>query len=103
MHIKNNFNLLNLHELDARALELKYANSNFAFVIILPNYRTELAALESKLKHYDLMKDFKKFGNIFGEEIDVKIPKFKIEYEANLNKALQNVSVIESLSESETE
>lgn len=92
MQMENNFGIIHLEQLDAKALELKYANSNFSFVIVLPHQRTGLAALELKLKNYDLMKDFEGFADGYEMGIDVKIPKFRIEYEANLNDALKNVS-----------
>lgn len=42
-----------LKNLDASAIELKYANSKLAFLVVLPNQRTGLSALEIKMKDYD--------------------------------------------------
>lgn len=93
MNIGESFNVLDLDELDARALKLKYARSELSLVIVLPNKYTGLAALESRLLNYDLMKAFKRFGNRLRDVI-VRIPMFKVEYEIELNKILKNVSVI---------
>lgn len=91
MHITKKFNYARLDELDAAALEMKYANSNFSFVILLPNQRTGLSALEEKLQNFDLANITEK---MYDAEVQVTIPKFKIEYEIELNNALQNVSAI---------
>jgi len=95
MRIKKHFNYGILEELDAQALEMKYANSNFSFVILLPNSRTGLSALESKLKDYDLSKIS---SQMFSQEVDVTIPKFKVEFEINLNDALKNLGMGEMFS-----
>lgn len=79
-----------LEDLQASALELKYANSNLSFVIVLPFRRTGLTEVEAKMKHFDL-------NNITDEmrvqKVDVIIPKFKVEYEIELNEVLENVSL----------
>lgn len=94
MRIRHYFTVIDLDELDARALELEYANSKLSFVIVLPNRISGLAALESKLKNYNLMKEFKRFDNGFRELFVVKIPKFKVEYQTNLVDIMRNVSLI---------
>lgn len=78
-----------IKELGATALELKYANSNMSFVIVLPESRTGLAALETKLKGYDLTKIAETLQE---DRYEVHIPKFKVEYEIELNEVLQKVS-----------
>ncbi|XP_031627769.1 dolichyl-diphosphooligosaccharide--protein glycosyltransferase subunit 2 [Contarinia nasturtii] len=90
MHIKKKFNYAVLDEFDATALEMKYVNSNFSFVVVLPNERTGLSALEDKLQNYDLAKITDKMHRA---EVDVTIPKFKVEYEINLNDALKNMGM----------
>lgn len=91
MRIKSNFDHVPSEELDASALAMNYANSKFTFIIVLPNKRTGLSALETKLKDFDLTKITNHFNHPRGTR--VTIPKFKIEYEINLNKALKNVRI----------
>lgn len=85
------FHSANLIALNARALELKYANSNYTFMIILPDNRTGLADLESKLKYVHL-------GDVSAQmsfdELEITIPKFAIEYEVKLNDVLKNVCAL---------
>lgn len=90
MYKDSTFDTADIEELDATALEMKYKNSNLSFVIVLPNERTGLTALESKLMDYGLAK--------IGEQLHRKrymmyIPKFKVEFEIELNDVLKNVSV----------
>lgn len=92
MHIKKKFNYAILEDLDATALEMKYANSNFSFVIVLPNSRTGLSALEGKLKNYDLAEITNKMHK---QEVEVTIPKFKVEFEINLNDVLKKLGMSE--------
>ena len=89
MYKDSRFNSAYLEDLDATALELKYNNSNMAFVIVLPESRTGLAALETKLKDYDLAKITE---NLLSRRHEIYIPKFKIEYAIELNEVLKNVS-----------
>lgn len=88
MTIKKKFNYVVLDKLDATALEMKYANSSFSFVIVLPNHRTGLAKLESELRNFDLSKIV---ADMYEQEVDVTIPKFKVEFEINLNDVLKKV------------
>lgn len=90
MQIESNFGRVYSEELEANALAMNYANSKLAFVIVLPKNRTGLTALEAKLKHFDLTKITYSFGRPRG--VNVIIPKFKIEYEIELNDAMKSVS-----------
>lgn len=88
MHIKEHFNFGYLQDLDAQAIELKYAKSDISFLVILPNKRTGLSALENSLKNYDLSEVSK---NLYSQEVDVTLPKFKIEFKIELKEALEKV------------
>lgn len=88
------YNYAVLNDLDATAIELKYRDSDFSFVIVLPNSRTGLHELESRLKNYDLAKlDGNQFNQMLGQSIviDLKIPRFKIEFKTDLKDLLMQV------------
>lgn len=88
MYLDNYFNWTHIKELESMALELNYANSNISFVVVMPTSRTGLAALEAKLKDYNLAKiveDLKPKRWLF------EIPKFKVEFDINLKNVLINV------------
>ena len=88
MYKLSHFNGANLNNLNATALELKYEYSSMSFIIVLPKSRTGLSKLESKLKNYDLAKITK---NLKRRKYKIYIPKFKIEYEIELNDVLKSV------------
>lgn len=88
MHIEGTFNYGELPDLDASALELKYANSNFSMVFVLPNSHAGLSTLETRLKGHDFTKIATAMRS---QKVKVDIPKFKVEYEIKLNDVLKNV------------
>lgn len=90
MYTRATFNHAILPELDATALEMKYANSNFSFIIILPNNQSGFSALEAKMKRYNLTTIVDQMAEV---EVDVKIPKFKVEFEIKLKDVLKNVCI----------
>lgn len=80
-----------LWDLDAAAVELYFGNTQFTLVIVLPNNRTSVADLEAKLRNYDIKLIMKTLGN---ERPYLYIPKFKIEFDIELNAILKNVCTL---------
>lgn len=80
-----------LWDLDASAVELYFGNTQFTLVIVLPNNRMSVADLEAKLRNYDLKRIMKTLGN---ERPYLYIPKFKIEFDIELNAILKNVCTL---------
>lgn len=90
MRNDDEYRFAELSDLDASALELKYAKSNISFVVVLPNGRTGLPALEASLKNYDLSKIISQMRK---QKVEVTMPKFKIEYQIELTNVLQKVGI----------
>lgn len=90
MNAKNKFNYSYISALDVTALEMEYVNSNLSFLIVLPNKRTAISLLEEKVKNFSFNEII---DSLFLHEVMVKIPKFKIEFEINLNNTLTKVCV----------
>lgn len=88
MHKKAHFNYATSFHLDAAVLEMKYVESELSLLVILPNKRSGLAALESKLKDANLKTITEE---LYREYVDVLMPKFKIEYQVNLKDVLKKV------------
>lgn len=84
------FNYADLDDLDASALQIQYSKSDFSMIFILPNRRTGLSALESKLTDYDLSSVTDEMSII---KMDVSIPKFTVEFRMELNDVLKNVCI----------
>lgn len=95
---KNDFYYGQFPQLDATILKLNYNNSDISFWILLPNQRDGLAALEGKLEtvNWNELND-----GLFKTEVNVKIPKFKIESEFKLKEALEEVSDFDGVVEEE--
>ncbi|XP_055310176.1 antichymotrypsin-2-like [Sitodiplosis mosellana] len=96
MNIDTYFKYASLPDLDATALQMKYADSELSMIFILPNSRTGLSALEDKLKNYDLGSVTDKMQE---RKVEVSIPKFTVEFETNLNDALKNLGMGEMFSD----
>lgn len=88
MNQKNDFHYGYFSEYNCSALSLKYNNSDVSFLIILPNERDGLPALERQLKDIDLQALSNK---LYKQEVTVKLPKFKIESEFDLKDTLTEV------------
>lgn len=75
-------------QVDAKYLLMPFENSNISMMIILPNKRDGILALESTftfVKFQNIAKIMKK------ESVNVRIPKFRIEFEIEMKKVLEKV------------
>lgn len=88
MKIKKHFAYGQFPELSASAIELPYKGSDISMFIILPDSKTGLADLESKLHTIDIQELSKK---MYKQEVNVELPKFKIEFDIELNEPLKKV------------
>lgn len=88
MNQTNSFMYAFLEDLQAKALLLEYNNAAYNFIVVLPNERTGLSALESNLRNYDFKRIISKMD---GKLVNVTIPKFEIEFELKLVDVLQKV------------
>lgn len=77
-------------DLDATTLELPYADSNLSMLIVLPNSRTGLKDVGSKLKNKSI---FEISQNMYETEVSVMLPKFKVEYAVELTEPLKKVRI----------
>ncbi|CRK96981.1 CLUMA_CG010343, isoform A [Clunio marinus] len=90
MKIKEHFKYGMFEDLDATAIDLPYKDSDISMLIILPNSRTGLPALEQKLNTIDLASLTQK---MYKQEVRVELPKFKVEFEINLNEPLEKMGM----------
>ena len=86
MHKVSKYAIFSLMGLDAQAIEIPYRGKRMSMIIVLPNEKDGLAKLETDIEHFDPATGF-----IFQREmqVDVAIPKFKIESIHNLNEPLK--------------
>lgn len=76
---------------ESAVLELKYANSNISFIIVLPNNNTNLATVENMMS-FEKLNQFL-YNNVELIEVNVTIPKFGVEYEVDLKPVLEKVCI----------
>lgn len=89
MKIKEHFKYASLRDLAATAIQLPYNNSDISMLIILPNSPTGLSQLERKLTVESVGSIYERLES---QEVNVEIPKFKIEFDMELNGPLTKVS-----------
>ncbi|XP_037035592.1 alaserpin-like isoform X2 [Bradysia coprophila] len=97
MHVKEHFRYGEFSDLDAKGIELPYKDSDMSLFVILPNKRTGLAQLETRLKDINI-KDLS--GKMYRSEVEVSLPKFKIEFEVSLVDALKKLGMTDMFSQS---
>jgi serpin B len=90
MRSKKYYNYGALEGLNAHAIELPLENNDFNFYIILPDSKTGLADLESKLHQVNLNEALTSLKIHY---VKLEVPKFKIENKIKLNEVLQNLGM----------
>lgn len=97
MNIKKEFAYNNFEAQGFSALELTYGGSDMTMLLLLPNERTGLAALEQKLPSLNLAELTTKMHK---QEVEVFLPKFKIEFSRDLNDDLKALGMERMFSDS---
>lgn len=78
-------------DLDATAVELKYKDSPFSMVILLPNEQNGLSKMVDKIQNnYNLVDVSQKLRK---ERIFIYIPKFEVEYKIELKPVLSKMGM----------
>lgn len=88
MHAMNTFRYGEDDDLGATILKLPYQNRDVSMLIVLPNEKSGLGAMEKKLASADLAKIE---SRLYDAEVMVALPKFTIESKVDLSKALKEV------------
>ncbi|CAD7012757.1 serine protease inhibitor 42Dd [Ceratitis capitata] len=91
MNQKAKFGFAYFEELDCQALELPYKDSDLSMLVLLPSEREGLKSLGEKLKSVNLLELAGNLDN--SEEIVVKLPKFKVEFEVELTDTLKKLGI----------
>lgn len=91
MKTKKMFPVGTLYEMDARILELPYKGENINMMILLPNERDGIQALEEKLAEKTLLD--LSWNTAADEEVEVQLPRFKMEERINLKAVLQEMGI----------
>lgn len=89
MNTKKHFKHGIFDDLGLAALELTYSDSDVSMLILLPHERDGLTKLEENLQNIDISDMLTKMHS---QEVEVFMPKFKIEFDLDLKDTLEKVS-----------
>ncbi|KAK0162040.1 hypothetical protein PV327_008413 [Microctonus hyperodae] len=89
MYRNGNYNWGTINDLNAKYIELPYENENVSMFIILPDEFNGLAKIE---ENYDKI-NFAELSNGRKTEVELTMPKFKIENEFDLKSTLQKLNI----------
>ncbi|KAH7935121.1 intracellular coagulation inhibitor 2 [Rhipicephalus sanguineus] len=91
MSVRRRFGYAVVEELEARALEVPYAGDRFSMVVMLPNSRTGLSTVETRLTT-DLVE--KIANRLTLRDVQLWLPKFKLQTEYDLVEPLRRLGLI---------
>jgi serpin B len=93
MHNTDVYNYYESPELKAKFLEMPYEGDDLSMIIVLPNEKEGLAALESQIEKVFAAPRFTQ------ERVSVSLPKFTVENKIQLKKILQNLGINKAFSD----
>ncbi|CAG9560273.1 unnamed protein product [Danaus chrysippus] len=91
MYNKATYKYIDSKELDAQVLELKYEGGDSALYVVLPHEVDGITKLEEKLKDPKLLDNV--IADMYETEVEVYLPKFKIETTTDLKDVLEKMNV----------
>ncbi|XP_009999202.1 PREDICTED: serpin B12 [Chaetura pelagica] len=107
MYQKGRFKLGYIEEVGAQVLELPYAEKSMSMIILLPHDMAEgsisgLEQIESIMTHENLML-WASSEHMYETQVEVYLPRFKLEGTFNLNEVLQEMGVTDIFDESKAD
>lgn len=91
MHLKAKLPYGDWGTKQAQVLEMRYANSPYSFVIVLPHKGMDLLTLQNRFTAEELNSFMR--TDMDEADVEAQIPKFAIEYEVDLQKVLEKVRI----------
>ncbi|XP_067013774.1 leukocyte elastase inhibitor isoform X4 [Anabrus simplex] len=96
MHIKKKFGYAEREDLQAKVLVMPYVGDQISMVILLPDAIDGLDDLESKLDKIDMADILQSVENV---EVEVTLPRFKLETTIDLNDPLKRLGMTDMFDE----
>lgn len=87
--IRGDFKYAELNDIFAQAIEIRFADSEFSLIIIMPNFLTDFRSLETTMRNFDLTKII---DQMRPKRMVVKIPIFQSKYQISLKNRSNQVS-----------
>ncbi|EDW01581.1 GH20378 [Drosophila grimshawi] len=86
----NHFNYAEVRSLDAKVLELPYQNSEFSMLVLLPNRKDGLRALQQSLVGKNLLSELSEMSM---HKVEVELPKFSVTFGVSLEQPFKQLGV----------
>ena len=90
MRQKQKYNFASDDELDVQVVEIPYKNEDFSMLILLPNQKFGIAALEKSLSASKLKK---LISDMFMTDVQLALPRMKLEFSIDLVPHLKSMGV----------
>ncbi|XP_068145414.1 serine protease inhibitor 42Dd-like [Drosophila tropicalis] len=84
------FNYAEVRSLDAKVLELPYQNAEFSMLLLLPNRKDGLRALQQNLVGKNLIAEI---GEMTQQKVEVELPKFSVTFGVSLEQPFKKLGV----------
>ncbi|XP_024408168.2 serpin B9 isoform X2 [Desmodus rotundus] len=89
------FNLAYIEEVKAQVLELPYEGEELSMLILLPDHNVDLSVVEKELTFEKFMA-WTKPHRMTGTEVEVFLPRFKLEEHYNMESVLQRLGIVDA-------
>ncbi|XP_014699275.1 serpin B3-like [Equus asinus] len=100
MKQKSFFNFTELEDMQAKILEIPYKGKDLSMMLLLPNEVDGLQKLEGKLTAEKLI-EWTSSQNMREKEVDLYLPRFKVEESYNLEEVLMSMGMVDAFSTQE--
>ncbi|XP_008507434.1 serpin B3-like [Equus przewalskii] len=97
MKQKSFFNFTDLEDMQAKILEIPYKGKDLSMMLLLPNEVDGLQKLEGKLTAEKLI-EWTSSQNMREKEVDLYLPRFKVEESYNLEEVLMSMGMVDAFS-----
>ncbi|XP_039748677.1 antichymotrypsin-2-like [Pararge aegeria] len=91
MFIKGDYNYAESHELDSQIVEIPYEGDESSMVIVLPRNMQRMNDVQKTLEDPNALE--KALKNMYMTEVELKMPKFKIETTTDLKETLIKMNI----------
>nr|XP_013012529.1 serpin B4-like [Cavia porcellus] len=95
MNQRNSLNFASLEDVQAKILEIPYKKGALSMIVLLPNEIDGLKKLEDELTAEKLM-EWTSLQNMSPTEVDLQLPKFKLEESYSLKPMLEDMGMVKS-------
>ncbi|XP_030387106.1 serine protease inhibitor 42Dd [Scaptodrosophila lebanonensis] len=86
-----NFNYAEVRSLDAKVVELPYQNAEYSMLLVLPNRKDGLRALQQSLVGKNLLSEIDRDMSV--QKVEVQLPKFSVTFGVSLEQPFKQLGI----------